>query len=356
MLTKLDRIVYGLRYLRLELSGEDDSRTAHLCDTTEKRVAQWRAALRPQKALKQKLRLEDASNEPGSLTAATTLLTHKPLWDEVKEILSRALYEETSVAKQKIVTAALLAMVVCRNWQRPGAGANALLSEFRSSACEGDVFVMRVAQHKTARQGPARLTMTNSEMKMIKKYVRRIRPLLDPDQIREEIFLRPGPKAIRNVDQQLKKLGKRYTTSTKLRKLGATAVASSCSHGECSIVSKQMSHSPATSAKYYQLVSGKAAAVQAHHIRARVMESEEVAHTQKSSSSSPASARQAYGGDEEAVEVAHTQKSSSSSPASARQAYGGDEEAEEVAHTQKSSSSSPASARQAYGGDEEGST
>ena len=101
-------------------------------------MAQWRAALRPQKALKQKRRLEDGSNEPGSLSAATALLTHEPLWNEVREILSRSLYEEIEI-KQKVVTAALLSMVVCRNCQRPGAVANALLSELKSATVEDDV-------------------------------------------------------------------------------------------------------------------------------------------------------------------------------------------------------------------------
>jgi hypothetical protein len=135
ILTKLDRMVYGMRYLRLEVSSSDDARTAHLCETAEKRVAQWRAALRPQKALKQKRRLEDGSNEPGSLSAATALLTHEPLWNEVREILSRSLYEEIEIKKQKVVTAALLSMVVCRNCQRPGAVANALLL-WKMMSCE----------------------------------------------------------------------------------------------------------------------------------------------------------------------------------------------------------------------------
>ncbi len=164
---------------------------------------------------------------------------------------------------------------------------------------------MRVTQHKTARQGPARLTLTKTEMKLIKKYIHKVRPMLEPKQIREEIFLKPGPKPITNIDQQLKKVGRHFnvtdTTRTQLRKLGDIAVATECTHGETVVVAKQMSHSPATSAKYYDLVQGKAAAVHARHIRERVMtEAREVTEEQQGSSTS-LSLRQAYTEQEAAI-------------------------------------------------------
>ena len=126
--------------------------------------------------------------------------------------------------------------------------------------------------------------------------------MLEPKQIREEIFLKPGPKPITNIDQQLKKVGGHFNvTVTTCTQLDATAVATECTHGETVVVAKQMSHSPATSAKYYDLVQGKAAAVHARHIRERVMtEAREVTEEQQGSSTSP-SLRQAYTEQEAAI-------------------------------------------------------
>jgi hypothetical protein len=93
ILTKLDWMVYGLRYVELVLSSSDDSRTAQLFETTGRHISQWCEALRPKKALKQKFSLAKASNKKGSLHTATALLESKPLWEEVKSILQHSINE-----------------------------------------------------------------------------------------------------------------------------------------------------------------------------------------------------------------------------------------------------------------------
>ena len=45
-------------------------------------------------------------------------------------------------------------------------------------------------------------------------------------------------------------------SATTVRKIGATAVARSCSESEVRIVSRQMAHDPRVSANYYEAIKG----------------------------------------------------------------------------------------------------
>jgi len=69
---------------------------------------------------------------------------------------------QSLTAEEKLVVAALMGNILHKNFQRPGAAAQATFQEFNSmeKVNEGgeEVRVMRVARHKTARKGPAYLT------------------------------------------------------------------------------------------------------------------------------------------------------------------------------------------------------
>lgn len=45
-------------------------------------------------------------------------------------------------------------------------------------------------------------------------------------------------------------------SATTVRKIGATAIARSCSESEARIVSRQMAHDPHVSANYYEAIKG----------------------------------------------------------------------------------------------------
>ena len=74
----------------------------------------------------------------------------------------------------------------------------------------------------------------------------------------ELVFDLPGGKPIEKANNLLKKLerfGISMPTATRARKIGETA-ASSLSPKKQNLISTQLSHTPATAAKYYKAVKG----------------------------------------------------------------------------------------------------
>ena len=92
------------------------------------------------------------------------LLENTSLWQEFDNTCTRTKQGETLAKERCSVT--LAASILYKNWQRPGAIANAALEEF--SACKimqhkdgkaPSVYVMCVKEHKTAQDGYARVLL-----------------------------------------------------------------------------------------------------------------------------------------------------------------------------------------------------
>ena len=61
--------------------------------------------------------------------------------------------QELTQREHRVVVAALIGLILQRNWQRPGVAIQATVQEFADSEKveqEEPVFVMHVARHKTA--------------------------------------------------------------------------------------------------------------------------------------------------------------------------------------------------------------
>ena len=69
----------------------------------------------------------------------------------------------------------------------------------------------KLEQLWTARQGPANVVMTIDEHKLVRKYVNRIRQKQDPSVLREELFLLPGDKPVKNSTILMQRLGQLST-------------------------------------------------------------------------------------------------------------------------------------------------
>ncbi len=97
----------------------------------------------------------------------------------------------------------------------------------RETEGEEDVYVMRVVRHKTARQGPANITMLKHDWELVKKYVNKVHPLTDPYGEFDSLFLDQEDKPVRNLSSHIRWLGQKYEmnlpTCTELRKVAATA-------------------------------------------------------------------------------------------------------------------------------------
>ena len=85
-LTKLQRISKALSYVTQELHPNDEQLFFH-CQQVAERYAKWRRVLQKERTLKSKLQLEKVSNEPRPLSQMVALTHHKPLWDNVAQLL-----------------------------------------------------------------------------------------------------------------------------------------------------------------------------------------------------------------------------------------------------------------------------
>ena len=152
MLTKLQRFSKALAYITQELFPNDQ----HLyfrCQQLGDRYAKWRTVLQKERSLKNQLRLEKASNEKRPLSQLMSLVRHKPLWNDVRHYLQIAAVQELTQREHRVVVAALIGLILQRNWQRLGVAIQATVQEFADSEKvkqEEPVFVMHVARHKTA--------------------------------------------------------------------------------------------------------------------------------------------------------------------------------------------------------------
>ena len=123
------------------------------------------------------------------------------------------------------------------------------------------MYIVSVFEHKTGVGGAARLMLNESLYDDIKKYIKLIRPCIEPeDEFNENVFLLPNGKKVMKLSNLIRfmesELNITIPSATEVRKIGATAVAKKCTEGEARVVARQMAHDPRVSAQYYQAVRG----------------------------------------------------------------------------------------------------
>ena len=243
-------------------------------------LCEWKTTLRGERRFKQQQRLLQGQNDP-TIQEATALLSCNKLWVDVEDFLVMARIGGLENAQFRLLTAALLALLLQRSWQRLGAVVLATLAEFQSCTeveTEGGetVYVMRVLRHKTARQGPANITMTKADWRLLRRYIKYARPMMDPAGQIDNLLVSEGPKPIQQVNRELQLLAATYEvavpSATTLRKVAATASLKTHSHGESQLIARQMSHGPAVHALHYQRVMGVEETAAAHQLRRQLVQ------------------------------------------------------------------------------------
>ena len=275
-LTKLDRLVHGLRFLRLRVAG-DDTVLTHRCGQMEERIKAWKATIRPQRKLQQQLK-GMGDTHAFSLHDATAVLRCKQLWLDVQGALSRACTVDSPTPEDcRLVMSAVTTRIAYRSWQRPGAVTGATVDEFYEAVKETDAsqktcYVMLVARHKTARQGPASVTLTKQDHYFVQAYVRYVRLHCNPTD--DSLFVGVEGKPITQLNRSIQWLGGKYgvatPTCTQLRKVGATEAALRCSETSRHLITSHMSHSEAVHSKYYVKIRGSKLAAKAHAERVKL--------------------------------------------------------------------------------------
>ena len=257
LITKCDRVVTALTYMRMELTRPDDHKRRSSIDAAIERVGGWKRVWRQSKGKGREVKLAQSMESVPDLTTTTAILGCKGMWDDIHAIC-RALekgefrVEETHL---KICTAAIAAVMMYKSVQRPSA-IMGLTTEHNRSAFVDGVWVILVEEHKTGKQGPARLTLSDQGKRKVDRYVEHVRPACDPLSNHAKLLSLPGGRPVTDVNKLLKKLEKGYKvtvpTSTHLRKQVATKAALQCSSGEVALLSRKMSHSIETHKRAYE--------------------------------------------------------------------------------------------------------
>ena len=207
-------------------------------------------------------RLEDLSEQDLSLDEITAVVDNSDLWLKFSENVDLAKHREpVSDEDLKLVMVIVMISVTLVSYSRPSAIANCTVDEYRNAVtCEGST-IIKVHSHKTGSKGSAKLTIDEHLTDRLRLYFTYIRPLLiDQGHDIPNLFILPGSKKIdnfSNLHSFLKKhLAIDIPSATKARKIGATCAARSLDYQTNSLVTKQMSHDPDVSRRYYEALQG----------------------------------------------------------------------------------------------------
>ena len=273
-LSKLDTFSAALRYLKVHVLADERHALYSKVTQMENVLTGWKTTLRKTKRKLRKSRLQKLSSESLSLDEVSALLDSQAIWTQFNQTCIDAERGETIAAcRLDQATIALAGSLLFKNWQRPGAVVNATLAEFEEAKVvrEGRevLYIMSVENHKTALEGVAKVILQPVDQARVVQYIDTVRQVQDVKSVTQNLFILTGGRAIRNMSTKLKKLGKRFGLSLpsacRVRKIGATCVAANLGDSaQAHLVTRHMSHSASTEARYYQAIIGDRHAVSAY--------------------------------------------------------------------------------------------
>ena len=259
-LTKLERVCELYRFLKR--TKRDDPQLIADIRETEEDIEQWKKSLRSEKKQLQVRRMEEASEMDMSLEAITEVVDSPQMWARFSDTVTRIKNgEEVPENDLKLAMGSVMLAIKLKSFQRPSSVINCTVNEYRNAIKSGDTTIIKVYNHKTQKQGPAKLTMDSDLEKRLKLYFKHVRPqLAEAGNDIENLFILPGSQRVNkfgNLERFLSRtLNMPVPTSTRARKIGATCSARSLDYQTHNLVTKQMSHQPDVSRKYYEAVHG----------------------------------------------------------------------------------------------------
>ena len=270
LITKCDRLITALTYLKLQrTTPTQTSRHSEVIMAME-RIQSWKPSLRKMKKRKENLSQAEQREKKYDIDTLTAITCHRKLWKDFNSNITKARQQSLLKDEHQLCTAAIAAMLLFNDAQRPGAVMGATVEEFDKVRITQGVYVMYVKEHKTSTSGPARLTMTKEDYERVTNYVNTVRRQLDPRGVTPQLLLVDMEEQIHKVNPLLKYLEGRYKTAvptaTTLRKAVATRAALTCSPGDVRVLTKQMSHSVETHRRKYEELDTAEGAAMSHRI------------------------------------------------------------------------------------------
>ena len=257
-LSKLDRVCDAYQFLRRKENPTwDQQMSASMLD-----IATWKKTLRQEKNALNVERLEKASELDADMSTISNIVDNQDMWVQFSNTVDQIRDDEdVPETDLKLAMGIVMISIKLKSLQRPGAVMNCTMEEYHSAVAYDNVTVIKVREHKTSKQGSAKLTLDSQLMARLKLYVKYIRPrLVDPENKTNYLFILPGSRKIeklRNIEKFLEKnLKLDVPTSTMARKIGATCAVKKLDYKDHSLINRQMSHSGDVSRKYYEAITG----------------------------------------------------------------------------------------------------
>ena len=104
------------------------------------------------------------------------------------------------------------------------------------------LFIISVAEHKTGREGHAKLL--TDDYNCLQQYMKCVRPLQDPNRAVKYMIVMSGPRQLSRMATLIKRFGSRYSlslpTATRVRKIGSTTVALNVGDADASVITRQL--------------------------------------------------------------------------------------------------------------------
>ena len=275
IITKIDRAITALKFIKYEKTTPSHSERVSEISHAIDRLTTWKPAYRKLRKQADAPRLaEEAESANYNFQKIEKVLHNDQLWIDYFRIIHRSKHAAISDGDIKMATAAVAVTFLYNSCQRPSAVAGLTLKELDERRPREDVWVLSVANHKTAMKGPAHLTLDQDGMDRVDAYVRHVRPQIDPTEAYDTVLLLPGCKPVKHLSNLTKLLEKEYKievpTATKIRKAVARQVSQECDETTVNKVAASMSHSIQTHRRYYQSLQTEADAADVHKIVKRL--------------------------------------------------------------------------------------
>ena len=115
--------------------------------------------------------------------------------------------------------------------------------------------VVCVHDHKTGREGTAKLVLDGVDFNRLRQYIVCVRPLQDSENSSKFVIVLSGGKQLNKVATRIRRLGNHYgltlPTPTRVRKIGATTVSLNVGTApEAALITRQLSHAARTEQQY----------------------------------------------------------------------------------------------------------
>ena len=268
LLTKVDRLVTGLDFVRLTHTCSTDSQRNSEIQTAQKRMGAWKIGIRKEKKKDTVAHVYQEEEMEYKLEELTSVIRDERMLSDFESLTRRP--RPLNYEEMKLATAMAAVVLLFSSTQRPGAVMNCTMGEYENRKEVDGVTVISVTSHKTSTGGPARLTLDRDAADMLEDYVSKIRPEIGGGPYLLLLPTEQGSTKVERMGPLYRLLERRYGVevppATKVRKAVSTLGARALEDGDVRLLARKMSHRLDTHRRHYQKTDTVAGAAKAHQI------------------------------------------------------------------------------------------